>query len=205
MQPPDNRNDAPACGDDRSVRGAWEDVTPGPLGRGGLGLSLRWAEARTRFGWLTMAATERGVCFCHFDDRRGGGVAALLRQFPQVAVESFPAPSSARLAAWLDLLVNHLQQGGPRPRLPLEISGTPLQRRTWRFLAGLDTPGPALSYRELAVAVGAPRAVRAVARACGANRLAVLIPCHRVLRADGGLGGYRWGLERKRALLDAGL
>lgn len=187
------------------AQSAWRGVTPGQYRRGGAGLDIGHAEAPTRFGWLTMAATDRGVCFCHFDDERGAGAEALAREFPNAILERSAAEGSALLAVWLNALVEHLEQGGPRPTLPLEVFGTALQLRTWRFLAGLDTPGPTLSYRELAAAIDAPQAVRAVASACGANRVAVLIPCHRVLRSDGGAGGYRWGLERKRALLEQGL
>jgi AraC family transcriptional regulator of adaptative response/methylated-DNA-[protein]-cysteine methyltransferase len=96
----------------------------------------------------------------------------------------------------------HLDAGAPRPDLPLDLRGTAFQLSVWRFLLG-TADGQVLSYGELAAGVGRPRAVRAAASACGANRIAVLVPCHRVLRGDGGFGGYRWGLARKRALLDA--
>src|SRR5271167_1604455 len=109
---------------------------------------------------------------------------------------------SPELDAWMQALDRHILGNAPRPDLPLDLRGTAFQVRVWRFLLSVK-PGRVISYSELAAGAGAPKAVRAAAGACAANRLAVLVPCHRALRADGGLGGYRWGLDRKRALLDA--
>jgi AraC family transcriptional regulator of adaptative response/methylated-DNA-[protein]-cysteine methyltransferase len=109
--------------------------------------------------------------------------------------------SSPELDAWIAAFEAHVAGRAPRPDVPLDLRGTAFQVRVWRFLLGIRE-GDVLSYGELAAGVGAPRAARAAASACAANRIAVLVPCHRVLRGDGGLGGYRWGLERKRALLD---
>lgn len=97
---------------------------------------------------------------------------------------------------------SHLARGAPRPELPLDLRGTAFQTRVWRFLLSVGD-GEVISYGELAARIEKPAAARAVASACAANRIAVLVPCHRVLRGDGGVGGYRWGLKRKRALLDA--
>lgn len=102
----------------------------------------------------------------------------------------------------MEALDQHISAGGPRPDLPLDMRGTAFQVKVWQFLLSIRE-GDVLSYSEVAARIDKPRAVRAVASACGKNRIGVLIPCHRVLRGDGGLGGYRWGLERKRALLDA--
>jgi AraC family transcriptional regulator of adaptative response/methylated-DNA-[protein]-cysteine methyltransferase len=108
---------------------------------------------------------------------------------------------SPELDAWIKAFEAHIGGTAPRPDLPLDLRGTAFQIRVWRFL--LQVPeGDVISYGELAADIGAARAVRAAASACAANRIAVLVPCHRVLRGDGGLGGYRWGLERKRALID---
>jgi AraC family transcriptional regulator of adaptative response/methylated-DNA-[protein]-cysteine methyltransferase len=149
-----------------------------------------------------MAATERGVCFVQFGDSAEALLDLLRAEFPDAALS--PASDDARvpLDAWMSALDDHLSRAAPRPDLPLDLRGTAFQVRVWRFLLSVK-PGEVVSYSELAAGVGAPRAVRAAASACAANRVAVLIPCHRALRADGGLGGYRWGLERKRALLDA--
>jgi AraC family transcriptional regulator, regulatory protein of adaptative response / methylated-DNA-[protein]-cysteine methyltransferase len=95
----------------------------------------------------------------------------------------------------------HIGGSAPRPDLPLDLRGTAFQIKVWRFLLQIPS-GEVASYSEVARGIGAPSAVRAAASACAANRIAVLVPCHRVLRSDGALGGYRWGLERKRALLD---
>lgn len=179
-------------------------LTPAQYRRGGAGLEIGFAQRLSPFGWLTLAATDCGVCFVHFDDAAGRGEAVLRAEFPQAQIDRSLAEQAPSLSAWCGALVLHLEQRGPRPELPLQLFGTALQIRTWRFLAGLDCDGSTLSYSELAAAVDAPRAVRAVANACAANRIAVLVPCHRVLRADGGSGGYRWGLERKLALLEAG-
>lgn len=178
-------------------------VTPAQYRRGGPGLEIRFVEHSSPFGWMTVAATGRGVCFVHFDDSAGRGESALRSEFRAARIERSVAEQTPMLTAWYRALEVHLEQSGPRPELPLDLFGTALQIRTWRFLAGLENDGSTLSYGELAAAVGAPRAIRAVASACGANRIALLVPCHRVIRADGGLGGYRWGLDRKRALLDA--
>jgi AraC family transcriptional regulator of adaptative response/methylated-DNA-[protein]-cysteine methyltransferase len=101
----------------------------------------------------------------------------------------------------MDALAAHVDDSAPCPSLPLDVRGTAFQIKVWRFLMSVK-PGRVVSYGEIAAGIGHPDAVRAVGTACGANRLAVLIPCHRALRADGSLGGYRWGLERKRVLLD---
>jgi O-6-methylguanine DNA methyltransferase len=149
-----------------------------------------------------LAATERGVCFVQFGDSAEALLAQLQAEFPSADLR--PAGEDARvpLDAWVTALDDHLSRAAPRPDLPLDLRGTAFQVRVWRFLLSVK-PGEVVSYSELAAGVGSPRAVRAAASACAANRLAVLIPCHRALRADGGLGGYRWGLERKRALIDA--
>ena len=102
----------------------------------------------------------------------------------------------------MDALAQHINTGMPRPDLPLDMRGTAFQMKVWQFLLSIRE-GDVMSYGEVADNIEKPKAVRAVASACAKNRIGVLIPCHRVLRGDGTLGGYRWGLERKRALLDA--
>lgn len=165
---------------------------------GAAGELIHWAVRETRLGWLAMAATARGVCFAQFGDDADGLRAELAREFPKAArVES---AGSAQLDAWIEALDAHLSRSVPMPDLPLDLQGTSFQMRVWRFLQGIPL-GETRSYADVAQAIGAPKATRAVGTACGANRVAVLVPCHRVLRGDGALGGYRWGLERKRALL----
>ena len=167
---------------------------------GGQNEVISHAGCNSALGPLLLAATDRGVCFAQFGASQGQLLEQLAREFPRATLQT--APPSAALNDWLVALDDHLTHRGPSPNLPLDLRGTALQLNVWRFLTGLE-PGTTLSYGELAVAVSAPKAVRAVASACARNRVAVLVPCHRVLRADGGMGGYRWGLDRKRQLLTA--
>jgi AraC family transcriptional regulator of adaptative response/methylated-DNA-[protein]-cysteine methyltransferase len=149
-----------------------------------------------------MAATERGVCFVQFGDGAEALLAQLRSEFPQATLTPASPDAAEPLDDWMAALAAHLAGAAPRPDLPLDLRGTAFQIKVWRFLMSVR-PGDVVSYSELAAGVGAPRAVRAAASACAANRVAMLVPCHRALRANGGLGGYRWGLERKRTLLDA--
>jgi AraC family transcriptional regulator of adaptative response/methylated-DNA-[protein]-cysteine methyltransferase len=176
-------------------------MTPSAYRAGGAGETITWAVRPTAFGALLMAATVRGVCLVEFGDRAHELEARLGAEFPQATL--VPASDAARepLDAWMDALDAHVVRGAPRPELPLDLRGTAFQIMVWRFLLSVK-PGRVVSYGELARGIGHPDAVRAAGSACGANRVAVLVPCHRALRADGSLGGYRWGLERKRALLD---
>lgn len=184
---------------------------------GAAGETIHWALRETRLGWLAMAATERGVCFAQFGHDADALEAELAREFPRATrIESAASAVSTagrktsradndariQLDAWIDALDAHLSAAAPAPTLPLDLRGTVFQMRVWRFLQGIPL-GETRSYAEVAQAIGAPKASRAVGTACAANRVAVLVPCHRVLRGDGALGGYRWGLERKRALLAA--
>jgi AraC family transcriptional regulator of adaptative response/methylated-DNA-[protein]-cysteine methyltransferase len=177
-------------------------MTPSAYRAGGAGEAITYAVCDTALGPLMMAATPRGVCFVQFGENSAALLAQLEREFPKAALSLAPPEAQGSLDAWMDALAAHLAEAGPRPDLPLDLIGTAFQIRVWRFLLSVK-PGDVVSYSELAAGAGKPRAVRAAASACGANRIALLIPCHRALRADGNLGGYRWGLERKRALLDA--
>jgi AraC family transcriptional regulator of adaptative response/methylated-DNA-[protein]-cysteine methyltransferase len=177
-------------------------MTPSAYRAGGAGEAIRYAIRETSLGLLMMAATERGVCFVQFGTRTDALLAQLTAEFPQAAIEPSPVGAAAPLDLWITALNDHLSRSGPRPDLPLDLRGTAFQIKVWRFLLSVK-PGMVVSYTEVAQGVGAPKAVRAAASACAANRVAILVPCHRALRADGGLGGYRWGLDRKRALLDA--
>jgi AraC family transcriptional regulator of adaptative response/methylated-DNA-[protein]-cysteine methyltransferase len=177
-------------------------MTPSAYRAGGAGEIIAHACRETALGPLLMAATERGVCFAQFGDDEASLIRQLAQEFPRATLRAAPGEHSAELDAWVDALVAHVSAGAPRPELPLDLRGTAFQTKVWRFLLSVPE-GQVMSYGEVAAAIEQPRAVRAVASACGANRVAVLIPCHRVLRGDGGLGGYRWGLARKRALLDA--
>lgn len=176
-------------------------MTPSAYRAGGAGEQITYAVRDTAFGHLLMAATVRGVCQVEFGDDGDVLVARLHDAFPRAQIVEASESAREPLDAWMDALDAHVMQRAPRPELPLDIRGTAFQIKVWRFLMSVK-PGRVVSYGELAEAIGHPDAVRAVGTACGANRIAVLIPCHRALRADGSLGGYRWGLERKRVLLD---
>jgi AraC family transcriptional regulator of adaptative response/methylated-DNA-[protein]-cysteine methyltransferase len=177
-------------------------MTPSRYRAGGKGETLTWACRDTTLGPILMAATDRGVCFAQFGDSYDKLLQQLQREFPQAELQHFNNDSSTQLEQWIDALNAYIQNKQPRPEVPLDLQGTAFQIKVWEFLLSLQD-GDVLSYSELAQAIDKPRAVRAAASACGANHIAVLVPCHRILRGDGGLGGYRWGLERKRALLDA--
>jgi AraC family transcriptional regulator of adaptative response/methylated-DNA-[protein]-cysteine methyltransferase len=177
-------------------------MTPSRYRAGGKGETLTWACRDTALGPILMAATDRGVCFAQFGDSCDKLLQQLQREFPQAELQQFNDDSSIQLEQWIEGLNAYIQNKQPRPEVPLDLQGTAFQIKVWEFLLSLQD-GDVISYSELAQAIDKPKAVRAAASACGANRIAVLVPCHRILRGDGGLGGYRWGLERKRALLDA--
>jgi len=176
-------------------------MTPSAYRAGGAGERIYHAFRESALGPLLMAATARGVCFVQFGDSESALLRQLRREFPAAELDGSPAQDAPELDAWMDALDRHLAEGAPRPDLPLDLRGTAFQVRVWRFLLSVRE-GDVVSYGEVAAGIAAPKSVRAVGTACGANRIGVLVPCHRVLRGDGHVGGYRWGVERKRALLD---
>ena len=176
-------------------------MTPSSYRAGGAGETISWACRDTVLGPLLMAATDRGVCFAQFGENCDALQKQLQQEFPNAQLRSY-AGTSSQLDDWIDALNAYMQNRQPRPELPLDLRGTAFQIRVWEFLLSLKD-GEVASYSEVARGIDKPRAVRAAASACAKNRIAVLVPCHRVLRGDGGLGGYRWGPARKRALLDA--
>ncbi|WP_306524064.1 methylated-DNA--[protein]-cysteine S-methyltransferase [Rheinheimera sp.] len=161
---------------------------------------IYFALRQTQLGLLLMAATARGVCFVHFGDSAVGLIQSLHQEFPKAHLLPTPAQAQADLDLWIDALEQHLAGAGPRPDLPLHLTGTAFQLSVWRFLSTIKS-SETVSYADVAKGIAKPAAYRAVANACGANKVAVLIPCHRVLRGDGALGGYRWGADRKQHLL----
>lgn len=177
-------------------------MTPRAYRSGGAAETIAHVCRDTVLGPIMMAATARGVCFVQFGKDADALLDQLRAEFPRAELIASAAQDAPELDAWIKALDAHLSQGAPRPDLPLDLHGTAFQVKVWRFLLRVRE-GNVVSYGELAAGIEKPRAVRAVASACGANRIGVLVPCHRVLRGDGSLGGYRWGLERKRALLDA--
>jgi AraC family transcriptional regulator of adaptative response/methylated-DNA-[protein]-cysteine methyltransferase len=177
-------------------------MTPKAYRSGGAGETITYVCRDTALGPIIMAATKRGVCFVQFGKDMETLLEQLRAEFPKAKLIASPAQDAPELNVWMEALDEHISQGAPRPDLPLDLRGTAFQMKVWRFLLSVHE-GDVISYGELAARIEKPKAVRAVASACAANRIGVLVPCHRVLRGDGGLGGYRWGLERKRALLDA--
>ncbi len=172
-------------------------MTPGARRRGGRGETIRFATVATPLGWALVAASRRGICMTGLADDRDNLAAALRDRFPGAAITG----EDAGLGEWARQILRCIAAPGETPDLPLDIRGTAFQARVWRALQKIPL-GQTATYSEIAAAVGRPKAVRAVAGACAANPLAVLVPCHRVVRKDGDLGGYRWGLARKRALLE---
>lgn len=168
-------------------------------------LEISWASATTPVGHLLMAATDRGLCFVELGDEVEVMRAHLAEEFPEAAISEMPEAGSEpfwqRMAALCGTLkASESKASENSPELPMDIRGTAFQVQVWDYLRQIPR-GELRTYKEVAQAIGRPKAVRAVASACGANRIALAIPCHRVIRGDGGLGGYRWGIERKRQLL----
>jgi len=171
-------------------------MTPGARRRGGQGEEIRFAAAKTALGWVLIAATGKGVCAAELGDSRESLVSALRARFAAAKVRE----DRAGLRDWLARVAGFIASPDHALDLPLDVRGTAFQAQVWRALERIP-PGKTASYAELAAALGRPRAVRAVAQACAHNPVALLVPCHRAIRRDGELAGYRWGVERKRALL----
>jgi AraC family transcriptional regulator of adaptative response/methylated-DNA-[protein]-cysteine methyltransferase len=171
-------------------------MTPDKYRRGAIAASIRYAVTDSPLGRMLVAATERGVCAIQFGDSDGELVEGLKREFPFAVRKA----DESGLQAWTKSLVAQMDGKASDPALPLDIRATAFQRRVWRHLQRIPF-GATRSYNQVARAIGQPTAARAVARACATNPVAVAIPCHRVVREDGALGGYRWGIERKKALL----
>jgi len=176
-------------------------MPPKAYGAGGAGEIITFACRTTALGMLAMAATDKGVCFAQFGKNEASLVSKLTAEFPNAKLRASPSSNATELDTWIRALDQHLSEGAPWPELPVDMRGTAFQIKVWKFLTSTHE-GDILSYSEVAQRIDRPTAVRAVASACARNRIGVLVPCHRVLRGDGGLGGYRWGLERKQALIE---
>lgn len=172
-------------------------MTPRRYRSGGAGAEIRFATGASSLGAVLVARTERGICAIALGDDAEALTQNFRRRFPAAASVTGD-PVFAALVAQVIALV---EAPGSADDLPLDMRGTVFQHRVWDALRRIP-PGETLTYTELAARIGAPTAIRAVARACATNDLAVAIPCHRVVRRDGDLAGYRWGLARKQALLD---
>jgi AraC family transcriptional regulator of adaptative response/methylated-DNA-[protein]-cysteine methyltransferase len=179
--------------------GAALGMTPATYAKGGQGASIFYALTPCRLGRLLVAATRRGVCFVALGERDGELTAKLNAEFPAAAEIT---RDDELLGQSVAALLEMIDGAEPHADLPLDIRFTAFQRRVWEELTRIP-PGETRSYSEIAAALGHPGAQRAVGRACATNPLPVIIPCHRAVQQDGGLGGYRWGTARKRKLLDA--
>jgi AraC family transcriptional regulator of adaptative response/methylated-DNA-[protein]-cysteine methyltransferase len=171
-------------------------MTPDRYRRGAIAASIRYACADSPLGRMLIAATDRGICSIQFARSDGELIEGLKREFP-FAVRK---PDESGLQAWVEALLSKMTGQELNAALPLDIRATAFQRRVWTYLQSIPF-GATRSYGEVAKAIGQPTASRAVARACATNPVAVAIPCHRVVREDGNISGYRWGVERKKALL----
>ncbi|MEE8118330.1 MAG: bifunctional DNA-binding transcriptional regulator/O6-methylguanine-DNA methyltransferase Ada [Gammaproteobacteria bacterium] len=176
-------------------------MTPKKYRSGGAGVSISFAIGDTALGRVLIGATDRGVCYLQFGDSDGELLEQLAREYPQAEIAPMPETTRGQFDDWMSALGSHLTGATPRLDLPLDIRGTAFQRKVWDFLRCIPY-GDVMSYTEVAQAINAPTAARAVANACAKNRIGLLIPCHRVIRGDGTLGGYRWGTARKRTLID---
>jgi AraC family transcriptional regulator of adaptative response/methylated-DNA-[protein]-cysteine methyltransferase len=171
-------------------------MTPGVARRGGQGETIRIATATSALGPLMVGATASGVCFIGFAEDFDALEGDVRQRFPKARIE--PAPEA--LADTIRAVVAFLDEPKAALALPLDLRGTAFQRRVWEALQAIPF-GETRTYGQMAVAIGAPKAVRAVARACAQNHVSLAVPCHRVVGANGDLTGYRWGVPRKRALL----
>jgi AraC family transcriptional regulator of adaptative response/methylated-DNA-[protein]-cysteine methyltransferase len=186
----------------RAYDGAQLGMTPKRFAEGGKGERIGWAASTTPFGWVIVGATERGLCWLSLAGTKGEAEGSLREEFP--AAELHRDPSLSRL---VDAALSSVREGSDlsesrRWSDSLDLRGTVFQLRVWQALRQIPR-GETRSYSQLAKELGDPKATRAVARACATNRVAILVPCHRVVGASGSLTGYRWGVDRKRQLLDA--
>jgi AraC family transcriptional regulator, regulatory protein of adaptative response / methylated-DNA-[protein]-cysteine methyltransferase len=177
--------------------GALLGMTPGAARRGGEGEVIRTAFADCPFGRLMVGATDTGVCFIGFAEPDEALLGDLRRRFPRAQLVADDAALATTLRAVLDFIAEPKQALD----LPLDLRGTAFQKRVWQALVSIP-PGETRTYGQLAAMIGNTKAVRAVARSCATNPVSLAVPCHRVVGSDGDLTGYRWGVPRKRALLD---
>ncbi len=168
-------------------------MTPSAWRQGGAGVTIRWAVADTSLGKLLIAATDKGLCRVSFDE----DAIDLARHFPRAEI----VPGGTALADLAARVVAKVESPDRDQNLPIDVQGTAFQEAVWQALRDIPA-GETRSYAELAALAGSPKAVRAVGSACGANHVAVVIPCHRAQRSDGSLGGYAYGVDRKRTLLN---
>ena len=192
------------AGYDSPSRAYADNATPGLMPskykKGAQGEKIRYAHRETSLGSILVAATDRGICLVEFVEKEEA-LSVLKAHFPSAELQE----DATDWKEWISEVVAQIDDPHRRQSndmaLPLDIRGTVFQEKVWRALTEIPS-GKTLSYTQLAQSLGQPNAARAVARACASNRLAVLVPCHRVIRESGDLAGYKWGLERKQQLLE---
>jgi AraC family transcriptional regulator of adaptative response/methylated-DNA-[protein]-cysteine methyltransferase len=172
-------------------------MTPATYRRGGLGMNISYTIAPCSLGRVLVAATERGISAVYLGDRDAGMIAALRKEYPRAEIRG----GSGKHSDWVREIVRHLAGTNPQLDLPTDVVATAFQRRVWEALRAIPL-GATRTYSDVARSIGQPSAIRAVGHACATNPTSIVVPCHRVIRTDGSLGGYRWGLERKRSLLE---
>jgi AraC family transcriptional regulator of adaptative response/methylated-DNA-[protein]-cysteine methyltransferase len=172
-------------------------MTPATYQKGGKGMKIQFTTAKSSLGQVLVAATERGVSAVYLGDATEKLVKELREEYPHAEI----TPANGAFTQWVEEIVARTEGSAPRRELPLDLQATAFQRRVWQELQRIPR-GTTRTYSQIARAVGKPRAVRAVARACATNPVSIVVPCHRVVRADGNLAGYRWGLSRKERLLE---
>lgn len=176
-------------------------MTPKEYRAAGRGVHITFVSFETPLGLLMAGATDRGLCFVQFGETPAQLETMLRSEYPNATFEPMREPHDPQFTTWIEALRRHLRGEQPHLDLPADIRATAFQLRVWNYLQSIPY-GEVRSYTEVAEAIGQPKAARAVAHACASNVLALVIPCHRVIRGTGELGGYKWGLPRKRALID---
>lgn len=172
-------------------------MTPATYRRGGAGMRIGYVVAESSLGKVLVAATERGVSAVYLGANEGELAGELKKEYPKAEIHR----GSEGEAAWVKEVVNRIESCAPKMELPLDLEATAFQRRVWNELQKIPS-GVTRTYTQVAAALKMPRSARAVARACATNPVSIIVPCHRVIRGDGKLAGYRWGMERKSKLLE---
>lgn len=175
-------------------------MTPADYANGGIGQTIRFTTTKSPFGPLLVAVTDRGVCAVLLGKTESGLERELTKEFPSATLERVDDGTDTFLRQVIDQATTGVRGAAAKGPIPLDLRGTAFQVRVWKALLSIPR-GASRSYSDIARKIGRPQAVRAVASAIGSNRLAIVVPCHRVVRQDGSLGGYRWGLPVKRLLI----
>jgi len=191
-----------ACGYGSSSRlyektNAHLGMTPVSYRKGGEGMHIGYTVANSSLGKVLVGTTERGVSAVYLGEKEGVLVEALRKEYPKAEITRAEGGSEV----WLKEILQRIDGSAPRMDLPLDVKATAFQRRVWQELQKIPR-GATRTYTQVAKALGKPQSVRAVARACATNPVSIVVPCHRVIRTDGNLAGYRWGLQRKEKLLE---